>query len=63
MVRNIENDRQIFHSSAEVIASYSDIDKAFISMYQSIMTKVKNYAYEDWDVLDEKIIRRFRCIN
>ena len=30
----------------------SDIDEAFKSMHQSIRTKTKNYAYEDWIVLD-----------
>ena len=41
------NDRKIFHSSAKLIASDSDIDEAFKSMHQSIMTKIKNYARED----------------
>ena len=35
-----KNDRKIFHSSAQLIASDSDIDKAFTSMHQSIMTKI-----------------------
>ena len=35
------NDRKIFHSSTKLIASYSDIDEAFKSMDQSIMTKIK----------------------
>ena len=34
------NDRKIFHSSTKLIASYSDIDEAFKSMDQSIMTKM-----------------------
>ena len=33
------NDRKIFHSSAKLIASDSDIDEAFKSMHQSIMKK------------------------
>ena len=41
------NDRESFHSSAKLIASDSDIDKAFI-----IMTKIKNYSCEDWIVMD-----------
>ena len=41
------NDCKIFHSSAKLIASDSDIDEAFKSMHQSIMTKIKNYACED----------------
>ena len=31
---------------------FSDIDEAFISMHQSIVTKLRNYASEDWTVLD-----------
>ena len=42
------NDRKIFHSSIKLIASDSDIDHAFISMHQSIITKIKNYVCEDW---------------
>ena len=33
--------------SAKLIASDSDIDEAFKSMHQIIMTKIKHYAYED----------------
>ena len=46
------NDHKIFHSSAKLIASDSDIDEAFNSMHQSIMTKIKNSATEDWILLD-----------
>ena len=46
------NDRKIFHSRIKLIASDSDIDETFISMHQSIMTKIKNDAIEDWIVLD-----------
>ena len=46
------NDCKIFHSSTKLIASDSDTDETFKSMDQSIMTKIKNYAYEDWFVLD-----------
>ena len=42
------NDHKIFHSSAELTASDSDNDEAFKSIYQSIMTKIKNSAGEDW---------------
>ena len=35
------NDSKIFHSSAKVIARDSDIDEAFKSMHQSIVTKIK----------------------
>ena len=48
------NDHKIFHSSFKLIAEDSDIDEAFISMHQSIMKKVKNYASEDWIVLYPK---------
>ena len=34
--------------SAKLIASDSDIDEAFKSMYQSILTETKNYACKDW---------------
>ena len=58
------NDCKIFHSSAKLIANDSDIDKASKSMHQSIMTKIKNYACEDWIVLDIIIkhsIKIFEC--
>ena len=45
------NDHKIFHSSVKLIASDSDIEKAFKSMHQSITTKIKIYASEDWIVL------------
>ena len=35
------NDSQIFHSSTRLIASGLDIDEAFKSMHQSIITKIK----------------------
>ena len=41
------NDRKIFHSNAKLIGSDLDIDEAFKSMHQSIMTKIKNFACED----------------
>ena len=40
------NDRKIFHSSTKLNVSDSDIDEAFKSMHQSIMTKIKNFASE-----------------
>ena len=46
------------------ILNYSDIDEAFKSMHQSIMTKIKNYASKDWIVLDVIIkhnIKIFEC--
>ena len=47
----------MFHVSAKLIASYSDIDKAFESMHQSIMAKKKkkkkkNCDREDWVVIE-----------
>ena len=41
------NDCEILHSSVELTASNSDIDRAFKSMHQSIMAKIKNSAYTD----------------
>ena len=58
------NDHKIFHSSAKLIASDSNIDEAFKSMHQSIMTKVKNYTSKDCIVLDVVIkygIKIFQC--
>ena len=58
------NDRKIFHSSTKLIASYSDIDEAFKSMDQSIMTKINNYACEDWialGVIIKHSINIFEC--
>ena len=58
------NDRKIFHSNAKLIASDSDIVEAFKSMHQNVMTKIKNYACEDWIVLDVIIkhsIKIFDC--
>ena len=49
-----------FHSSTKVIANNSDIDEAFQSMHQSIMTKIKNYSDKDWIVLDV-IIKHSIC--
>ena len=39
------NDCKIFHSSAKLIASDSDIDETFKSMHQRIMTKIENKYY------------------
>ena len=54
------NDCKIFHSSAKVIASDSDIDEALKSIHQSIMTKIKNYVSEDWIVFDVIIKRSIK---
>ena len=56
------NDRKFFHSTTKLIASDSDIDKAFKSMRQSIMTK--KYTTEDYIVLNVIIkhsIKIFEC--
>ena len=45
------NNCKIFHSSIKLITNDSDIDEAFKFMHQSIMTKIKSYADEDWIVL------------
>ena len=60
----IRNDCKIFHSSNKLIASDLDINEAFESMHQSIMTKIKNYTFEDWILLDVIIrhsIKIFEC--
>ena len=38
--------------SVKLIANDSDIDKSFKSMYQSIITKTKYFASEDWIVIE-----------
>ena len=53
-------DHKIFHSSTILIASNSDIDEAFKTTYQSIMTKIRNYACEDWIALDVIIKHSFK---
>ena len=58
------NYSKMFHSTTKLIASDSDIDEAFKSMHHSIMIKIKNYACEDWIVLDAIIkhsITIFEC--
>ena len=58
------NDCKIFHSCTKLISSDSDIDEAFKSMHQSIMTKIKKYAFEDLIVLDAIVkhsIKTFEC--
>ena len=58
------NDRKIFHSSAKLISSDSDIEEAFKFMHQSIMIKIKNHASKDCVILDVIIkhnINIFEC--
>ena len=59
-----KNDHRTLHSSVKLIVNDSDIDEAFKSMHQSIMTKIKNYACKDWILLDVIIkhsIKIFEC--
>ena len=42
---------KIFQLSVKRTVSDSDTDEAFISIHQSIMTKIKKYASKDWIVL------------
>ena len=46
------NDHKIFHSCTKLIASDSDIDEAFKSIRQSIMTKIKKYSCKSWIIVD-----------
>ena len=46
------NDHKIFYFSTKLTASDSEIDEAYKSMHQSIMTKMENYTCEDWTVLE-----------
>ena len=58
------NDRKIFHSSAKLIASDSDNDEAFKCMHESIITKMKNSASEDWVIIEtivKQSIKIFEC--
>ena len=58
------NDCKNFHSSAKLIASDSDIDEAFKSMHQRIITKIKNYASKNYIFLNaiiKYIINIFEC--
>ena len=43
-----KNHHKIFHSSVKLNASDSDNDEEFISIHQSIMARIKNYADKDW---------------
>ena len=61
---NKRNDRKIFHSSAKLIASNSDIKEEFKSMHQSNMKKTNNYAIKDCiflDVIVKHSIKIFEC--
>ena len=49
------SDHKILNLSTKLIPNDSEMDEAFKSMHQSIMTKVKNYASEDW--MDETVVK------
>ena len=58
------NDCKIFDSSTKLMASDTDIDEAFKSTHQGIMTKIKNCPCKEWIVLDaiiEHSIKIFEC--
>ena len=46
------NDREMFHSSNNLVASDSNINESLISLHQIIVAKIKNNDCEDWIVLD-----------
>ena len=57
-------DGKIFHTRAKLIASDSDINEAFKSMHQSIITKIKNYTSKNYIVLDAIVrhsVKIFEC--
>ena len=59
------NDNKNFHSSTKLIASDSNLDEAFKSMYPSIMTKAKNSISEDCTVIESILkysIKIFECV-
>ena len=58
-----ESMRNFFYSSAKLIVSDSDINKAFGSIHESVMTKIKNYVIEDCIVkaIVEHGIKIFEC--
>ena len=55
--------REIFHSSAKLIENDSDIDKAFGSINQSVMMKIKHFVCKGWIVktIVEHGIKIFEC--
>ena len=54
------NDDKIFHTSAKLIASDSDIDEAFKWMDKSIMKTMKKYASEYWVVIQTIVNQSFK---
>ena len=55
--------RKISCSSPKLIANDLKIDKAFGSMYQTVMMKIKNSVRKDWivDIVVEHGIKIFEC--
>ena len=52
--------RKMYHSTTEWTVNDSDIDKAFGSIHESVMTKIKNYFIKDWIVKQLwKMVLRF----
>ena len=45
-----ESLRQIFLSGVKLIVNGLDIDKDFVLMHQSVMTKIRNSVNKDWIV-------------
>ena len=59
-----KNDSKIFHPIAKLIVTDSEIDEALKSIHQSIMTKIKNSASEDWIIIETIVIhsiKNFEC--
>ena len=55
---------KIFHSSAKLIVSDTDIDETFQSNHQSIMIKMKNCASTYWNAVEtikKHSIKIFEC--
>ena len=55
-----KNDSKIFHPIAKLIATDSETDEALKSIHQSIMTKIKNSASEDWIIIEAIVIHSIR---
>ena len=55
--------RRFFHLIVKLIANYSEGDKAFGSIHESIMTKIKRFLSKDWIVktIVEYGIKIFKC--
>ena len=56
------NDSEIFNSSTKIIASDLDINQAYKSIHQSIITKIKKYVCEDYLVLGKVIKHSIKIV-